>query len=521
MKQPEMRPFITKEQQENIQAFILRCYYDLDCRHFLLQVQDPRLAGLFLAEIVRPLDPNKPDDFRVTSLFDWDHLPGITGKPLAYALQIGLTYEGLKKLGVDDVDAIFQSFPSFRKGLLKAAKNYQFVDNAFGNPEIWSQLFREGEVDNIDIFISLYAPTENLRGLVSRFEKFLDRDWGLKLLNHSSPWEYQRHGNDQFGYKDPISQPQVKGDYRKQRYPSPQPRVPDWTMFLKDVKRAVYNLKPFRDDSKKNEHAQKLLLNGSFSAFQVFEMRVRAFKAYLNTASAATGYSPDLIAAKMVGRWYNGTPLVLSPDKEIELPDDQINNFNYNPMDMDGYRCPLGAHMRRGNPRGSLSAGNVDIRRLMRAAGSYGPPFLENAPEDGVQRGLVGHFICSMLSQQFEFLLTEWLNRGDSFGLPALSTDPIMGANNFNTIQATRANADARMHDDPGTVQAVDDNGEQRKEERTGTLIIEQPDGKTFELAKIPRFVVPRGGVYLFLPSRTGIEFVAEIAQSQSRRAPA
>jgi deferrochelatase/peroxidase EfeB len=60
------------------------------------------------------------------------------------------------------------------------------------------------------------------------------------------------------------------------------------------------------------------------------------------------------VAAKLMGRWRSGAPLVLAPDKDdpvLGADPQQNNDFNYKHMDPFGYAVPLGAHIRRMNPR--------------------------------------------------------------------------------------------------------------------------------------------------------------------------
>jgi deferrochelatase/peroxidase EfeB len=62
----------------------------------------------------------------------------------------------------------------------------------------------------------------------------------------------------------------------------------------------------------------------------------------------------ELLAAKMVGRWPSGAPLVLAPEQDDpELGDDptRSNDFMYEKDDAWGLKCPLGAHARRMSPR--------------------------------------------------------------------------------------------------------------------------------------------------------------------------
>ena len=55
----------------------------------------------------------------------------------------------------------------------------------------------------------------------------------------------------------------------------------------------------------------------------------------------------------MVGRWPGGAPLALAPDADDPALA-EANDFAYHQDDRDGARCPIGAHIRRANPRDSL-----------------------------------------------------------------------------------------------------------------------------------------------------------------------
>ena len=89
--------------------------------------------------------------------------------------------------------------------------------------------------------------------------------------------------------------------------------------------------------------------------------RVTASSRWTSPPSAATSPpkgerypgGPRLLAAKLVGRWPDGTALAVSPDRpDAKLSSDpaRINDFGYT-GDPDKLRCLLGAHIRRTNPR--------------------------------------------------------------------------------------------------------------------------------------------------------------------------
>ena len=138
---------------------------------------------------------------------------------------------------------------------------------------------------------------------------------------------------------------------------------------------------------------------------------------------------PELLAAKICGRWRNGVPLALSPDTDsppggISL--EQMNNYEYvnadGSGDPKGLRCPVGAHMRRINPRGQpvtgqgQPGGSNNTHRLIRRGMPYGPIYDPKQPYDGIERGLLGYFINSSIENQYEFVLGHWVNDAEFAG---------------------------------------------------------------------------------------------------------
>ena len=69
------------------------------------------------------------------------------------------------------------------------------------------------------------------------------------------------------------------------------------------------------------------------------EEHVAAFRDFLRQ-QGETREEQELVAAKLMGRWRSGAPLVLAPDKDDpELGGDmqRTNDFNYGKMDPHGY----------------------------------------------------------------------------------------------------------------------------------------------------------------------------------------
>ena len=160
------------------------------------------------------------------------------------------------------------------------------------------------------------------------------------------------------------------------------------------------------------------------------------------------------------------------------------NSFDYVPSDSvpnafddsRGYRCPLGSHIRRMNPRDAEIAGVARIHRMIRRGTSYGPPLPDGVVEDdGVDRGLMFAFVGAHLGRQFEFVQSEWMNNSEFFGGRA-SKDPVAGANG----------------------------------EDAGFDIPRRP--LPLRLKNLPRFVVTRGGEYAFLPGIRALRWIADEA---------
>ncbi|NES46494.1 MAG: peroxidase, partial [Moorea sp. SIO2C4] len=165
------------------------------------------------------------------------------------------------------------------------------------------------------------------------------------------------------------------------------------------------------------------------------------------------------------------------------------NQFKYLPEDKEGYRCPIGAHIRRSNPRDSfLDATPEDSfklsnrHRIIRRGALYGEPLfpigdIENGQlpvdiqDDGKPRGLHFFSINANIRRQFEFLQETWCNN-PRFNSLYDSKDPIIGDNDGSghmTIQRS--------------------------------LIRKR-------INNLPRFVTVKGGGYFFMPSITAMQFM-------------
>jgi deferrochelatase/peroxidase EfeB len=189
---------------------------------------------------------------------------------------------------------------------------------------------------------------------------------------------------------------------------------------------------------------------------------------------------PEWIGAKMVGRWKDGSSLVRFPHRPASYHGaahrDPDNEFLFGAEDPVGERCPLGAHIRRSNPRDSLAPGSaqelgiVNRHRILRVGRGFEADGA-NDPEVS-QPGLLFMCLNADIERQFEFIQQTWAIAWQFHGLEN-EVDPITGRG-----------------------------GE------LGRLTIPSPNGP-LHLTKMKDWVRTRGGAYLFMPSRSALRFLA------------
>ena len=148
----------------------------------------------------------------------------------------------------------------------------------------------------------------------------------------------------------------------------------------------------------------------------------------------------------------------------------------------------VGAHIRRVNPRGQpvkgqgRPGGTNNTHRLIRRGLPYGPVYVPGQPDDGIERGLLGYFICSNIENQYEFVLKEWVEDAAFVGRIRLnpnSKDPIIGVN------------------DPAQ----------------SMFEIPQAERPPLRITGFPAFVTTRAVAYCFLPSVTALRFIAGLGR--------
>jgi deferrochelatase/peroxidase EfeB len=473
------------------------------------------------------------------------------------ALVVGVAPSALMKLGLTEENLTTFSVP-FQQGNAAPWRARTLGDIGRDDPEHWlwgagaqtadqtATISAGTQTENqVDAVILIYAwDPDQLSELEKTTIDQIERFGGhvvLRLKLKDLP--EQGRPKEPFGFLDGISNPIIRGIRSTKSedaadlvdlgefilgypdnlgYMPPSPSVPpddDPKGFLPSAGADLLRQRPdFSEPSATARH--DLGMNGTFLVVRQLEQDTSAFEEFLADAERkliTSGHQPknisgslrDWIAAKMVGRWRDGTSLVRHPDSSGTAtfaghrnvgdirPD---NDFSFRIEDPNGLRCPLGAHIRRANPRDSFVSGLehleggtkekqfveqikeqlriVNRHRILRVGRPYDAQECRGAPDNRLDKpGLLFMCLNADIERQFEFVQQSWV-LGPSFHGLQDEIDPLVG-----------------------------------NRQGSETFTIPTPDGP-LRINDIKDFVRVRGGGYFFLPGRQALRFLANFEES-------
>jgi deferrochelatase/peroxidase EfeB len=219
--------------------------------------------------------------------------------------------------------------------------------------------------------------------------------------------------------------------------------------------------------------------------YRKLHQNVATFRRYLDEKSKLYPGGKEKLASKFVGRWRDGTPTELSPDKmDLDLVQDKQRNVNFTfGNDPQGVSCPIAAHLRRAHPRDAFGFHGqlVNRRRITRRGLPYGSYAPEDQPVTDVeQRGIAFMALNASLARQFEFVQQQWIEYGND-------------SHQGNDKEILLGNHDLLEGRGKFTVQGTADD----------------PKNPPFLCGGLTNFVELRGGDYFFIPSMTALKMMA------------
>lgn len=343
---------------------------------------------------------------------------------------IGFSFDGLDAGGVPEgYLRLFRHLaPAFRDGAVQGS--LRVGDHGASAAARWQPAFRSSYAH---VLVSWHGPVDEVRQQVVCLMRCWARDVQRALV---APLCGHRIGKPEgetgewvhFGYRDGLSEVSIDDAQPRPAAPDLRPHAPG-ALLLGQVDDAGSNRFVL---SQAPDKVRRFFHDSGFGILRPMRQDVAAFEAQVDrwVAQLAPLYkdavSRDFLKAKLCGRWPDGR-VMRAGDRE------PAGSFTVGSAgggfvgDALGQGCPYGAHIRRmrAPPDGH---GLVFERPLQRRSIPFGKAAWADDAQDEDDRGLLGHFFCASIEDQFEHLLGEWA-AGPPLGFPRDDTapDPFVG----------------------------------------------------------------------------------------------
>ncbi|WP_433964192.1 Dyp-type peroxidase [Tunturiibacter gelidiferens] len=448
--------------ETDIQGFVLRGYNMPFARYLFLHFEDATRAATFIHRLMS----------EVTTGQRWD-----AGKPPS-TVNVAFTHRGLSALELPD--ATLLSFPvEFQQGMKKRAAI--LGDTGRNSPDSWDEIWRD---DRVHAWLGVNSSSpEALNARCADMLTVMRETNGAILLDAQDAASLVVNGvsttKEHFGYTDGFGNPDYLGVERKS-----QPGQGKLTSNGAWAPLATGELLlGYADEAGELPVAPVphiLASNGTFMVYRKLHQNLATFRAYLDEHAALYAGGKEKLAAKFIGRWRDGTPIELSPDTQDQsITQDPTRSTNFTfAADPEGTRCPVGAHIRRVNPRDAFGFDGklINRRRITRRGLPYGTWTPEDQHvTDTEERGVIFIALNANISRQFEFVQQQWINYGNDARL-GNEKDLLIG-----------------NHTGHGRFFVQGDT---------------TPANPPFICSDLPNFVELRGGDYFFLPSITALGMI-------------
>jgi deferrochelatase/peroxidase EfeB len=464
------------------------------------------------------------------------------------ACQVAFTAAGLRALGIDE--AFVRRFsPEFCEGMASNEnRSRRLGDTGANAPANWNWGVGDKEPH---ILLILLTSAERIEEFADKMRKQAE-DAGLSIIDVLPTSDMGEV--EPFGFTDGISQPSF--DWDRSRMPGTGADR-DYTNLLAlgelllgySNEYGLLTERPVLTAGERNAailpkglhppECHDLGLNGSYLVYRQLAQDVRGFWRWIAEEAKRAGTTKEDLAEQMVGRKLDGSPLddlVLRPIPGVETDHANLNGFAYD-TDPDGLSCPLGAHIRRANPRTGdaphgrqspldnfLTMLGLTIRRIRQATSStlpwprntsiwpfarseddavasarfhrilrrgreYGGKIERDAALDPAtpdpQAGI--HFLClnANIARQFEFIQGAWIASAKFAALTG-EQDPLLG------------------NREPFPVPPV-----AVSPQRTDGFSRPGAAPHCRHSTGLPQFVTVRGGAYFFLPGLAALKWIA------------